>query len=160
MENTGNKTNSDLQQEEKNKYGKALLFISGKSNEVSVAIALTEAGRSAFYFKKILLILGELFFYLNFVCLLILALLIPTDPIEAERQLGQGNYIHATLHDENVTAFMIALKIFCVFFSLLPLIIAILLGSMRRKRNRFNKIYEQLKQVKKGFDDFLKAETK
>jgi hypothetical protein len=82
-------------------------------------------------FKAVFSVLLEIVLYLLFAAVIVLIVLIPTDPFVVTQEFGRNAELSAGFHSSEVTALMVALKI-ALFILSLP----VLLGAMLLRRNR------------------------
>lgn len=96
-------------------------------------------------------LLGGLFFLLIF-C----SAIIPLDPIQFTKELSDDTLATATIHNEDLMAVMIGVKIFVFVVSLFPLVLLFLLRRNRKKGELIHVAFTEVEVMKKRFDEALK----
>lgn len=100
-----------------------------------------------YYFKKVLVIIFELLFYLIALGLVIGISQIPTNIVLATTTINESTYIESTFYNDNLTQFMIGFRVFVFLFALFFLFVGLLFGYIRRKDNRIRKAALLLENV-------------
>lgn len=108
-------------------------------HKVQEAYILLNRHSIYFYFKKVMVILFELLFYLIALGLVIAVFQIPTNIVIATTTINESTYLTSTLHNENLTKVLIGLRVFVFLFALFFLFIGLLFGYIRRKDNHIRK---------------------
>jgi hypothetical protein len=97
--------------------------------------------------KNILYIFLEVFFYILFALLLIIGFSIPSDPIAFEHAVGLKSSLSMSFHHDNITEFVILLKLLLIFCSLGFLLAALFSRKARRRGYLIGKTAQQIKSV-------------
>lgn len=117
------------------------------NSKITDAFTLLNRHQVYFYVKKIAAICIEVLCYIAALIFFVLLINIPSDPIQSKEVLSDTISIYSTLHIEEVTSFMMFLRVIAFFFALLFLILGLLVGYIRRKDNRIRKAAQLLEGV-------------
>lgn len=103
-------------------------------------------------FKAVISVLLEIVLYLLFAGVIVLIVLIPSDPLVVTHEIGRNTELSAGLHSDEITGLMIALKIALFILGLPVLLGAVLLRRNRRKSFLIGDAAEKTAEMKAAYE--------
>lgn len=135
---------------------KARVYFLEQGQSISKLKGMLDNGVVLGMLKRGLSVLIEAILYVFFLLLLFITIYIPTNPIDWNLKVDDSTQIHAELQNEEIMQIMLAFKFLLFLCSLIPLILAVVLGRNRRKGAIINEAYEEVEKMKLKFDTALK----
>lgn len=131
------------------------MYILQQGQAINQLNSILESSSVVRGFKAVISVLLEMVLYLLFIGVIVLIILIPSDPFVMTHEFGRNSELTAGFHSDEITGMIIALKVALFVLSLPVLLGALLLRRNRRKSFLIGSAAQKTADLKTNYEQFF-----